>query len=274
MVLAAGLEGTVGTGRVTTGRLEGEVAVVTGSTSGLGRATARRFAAEGAQVVVTGRHVGRGRAVVEEITRLGGEADFVAADLSDEGGCRHLVEAAVDRFGSVTVLVNNAVAPEAITEDRAVTDLSAATLDRLLRVNLMAPALMCKHAIPKMLVVGHGSIVNIGATSGAMGTGGLTGYSASKGGLAALSRVIAADYGRLGIRCNTIQSGYIIHEGREPNPSAERVAALKARQLTRLATADDIVHAILFLASREADVITGVTLPVDGGATAARPKQG
>ena len=131
------------TGRVTTGRLEGEVAVVTGSTSGLGRATARRFAAEGAQVVVTGRHIGRGRAVVEEITRLGGEADFVAADLSDEGGCRHLVEAAVDRFGSVTVLVNNAVAPEAIAEDRAVTDLSAATLDRLLAGQSDGPGARC-----------------------------------------------------------------------------------------------------------------------------------
>jgi NAD(P)-dependent dehydrogenase (short-subunit alcohol dehydrogenase family) len=259
---------------VGTGRLAGEVAIVTGSTSGLGRATARRFGLEGAQVVVTGRHLGRGRAVVEEITGLGGEADFVAADLGDEDGCRHLVQAAFDRFGSVTVLVNNAVAPEAIAADRAVTDLSAATLDRLLRVNLMAPALLCKHAIPKMLTAGHGAIVNIGATSGAMGTGGLPGYSMSKGGLAALSRVVAADYGHLGIRCNTVQSGYIIHEGREPNPSPERVAALKARQLTRLAAADDIVHAIVFLASREADVITGVILPVDGGATAARPKHG
>jgi NAD(P)-dependent dehydrogenase (short-subunit alcohol dehydrogenase family) len=257
---------------VTRGRLAGEVAIVTGSTSGLGRATARRFAAEGAEVVVTGRHLGRGRAVVEEITALGGEAAFVPAELGNEDGCRHLVEAAVDRFGSLTVLINNAVSPEAIAEDRAVTDLSAATLERLLRVNLMAPTLMCKHAIPKMLAVGRGAIVNIGATSGAMGTGGLTGYSASKGGLAALSRVVAADYGGRGIRCNTVQSGYIIHEGREPNPSAERVAALKARQLTRLATADDIVHAILFLASHEADLITGVTLPVDGGATAARPK--
>jgi NAD(P)-dependent dehydrogenase (short-subunit alcohol dehydrogenase family) len=211
--------------------------------------------------------------VVDEITGLGGVADFAAADLGDEDGCRSLVEAAVDRFGSLTVLVNNAVAPEAIAEDKAVTELSAATLDRLLRVNLVAPAMLCKHAIPRMLAAGHGSIVNIGATSGAMGTSGLTGYSASKGGLAALSRVITADYGRVGIRCNTVQSGYIIHEGREPNPTAERVAALQSRQFTRLATADDIVHAIVFLASSEAEVITGVTLPVDGGATAARPKQ-
>jgi NAD(P)-dependent dehydrogenase (short-subunit alcohol dehydrogenase family) len=253
-------------------RLAHEVAVITGSTSGLGRVTATRFAAEGAAVVVTGRNAQRGEAVVQEIAALGGEAVFVRADLGVEAECRSLVATAVGHFGRLTILVNNAVAPEAIADDRRVTDLAYATLDRLVRINLIGPVLMCKFAIPEMMSAGHGSIVNVSATSGAMGTPGLTGYSVTKGALAALSRSITADYGRLGIRCNTLQAGYVIHPGREPTMSEERLAELRSRHLTRLANPEDVANAILFLASREADVITGIALPVDGGVSSVRGK--
>jgi NAD(P)-dependent dehydrogenase (short-subunit alcohol dehydrogenase family) len=251
-------------------RLAHEVAVITGSTSGLGRVTATQFAAEGAAVVVTGRNAQRGEAVVEEIARLGGEAVFVRADLGVESECRSLVSSAARRFGRLTVLVNNAVDPEAISDDRQVTDLSYATLDRLVKINLIGPVMMCKFAIPEMMKAGHGSIVNVSATSGAMGTPGLTGYSVTKGGMAALSRSITADYGRVGIRCNTLQAGYIIHRGREPTMSEERLAELRSRHLTRLANPEDVANAIMFLASRESEVITGIILPVDGGVSTVR----
>ncbi len=245
---------------------------MTGSTSGLGRVTAQVFAAEGAAVVVTGRNAERGEAVVGAIARLGGQAVFVPADLGEEAGCRDLVSSVARHFGKLTVLVNNAVAPEGIADDGPVADLSYATLDRLVRINLMAPVMLCKYAIPEMMKSGHGSIVNVSATSGAMGTPGLTGYSVTKGGIAALTRAITADYGRSGIRCNTLQAGYIIHTGREPHMSEQRLAELRARHLTRLAKPEDIANAILFLASRESEVITGVALPADGGISAVRGK--
>jgi NAD(P)-dependent dehydrogenase (short-subunit alcohol dehydrogenase family) len=248
-------------------RLAGHVAIITGSTSGLGRATALRFAAEGADVVVTGRTSDRGQRVVEEIKAAGGRGEFVAADLAKEDDCRRLVEQTVACFGRLSILVNNAVSPEAISNDRKVTELSERALKELLQVNMIGPAMLCKHAIPMMIHAGGGSIVNIGAVSGARGTPGLTGYSMSKGGLAALTRVIATEYGSQGIRCNTIQAGFIIHRGREPDMSGERIGELERKQLTRLAEADDVAHAIAFLASDEAEVITGATLAVDGGST-------
>jgi NAD(P)-dependent dehydrogenase (short-subunit alcohol dehydrogenase family) len=250
--------------------LQGEVAIITGSTSGLGKVTAGLFATEGAQVVVTGRDPGRGSAVVDEIAASGGEATFVATDLSSEDGCRALVAGTVERFGRLTVLVNNAVSPEAIAQDTDIAAIEADTLERMLRINLMGPALLCKHAVPEIVRAGGGSIVNISATSGGIGTVKHTAYTASKGGLAALSRAIVADFGRQGVRCNTLQAGYIIHERRDAGLTEERRQDLLGRQITRLATPTDVAYAILFLASRESEVITGVNLPVDGGATAVR----
>jgi len=252
------------------GRLDGEVAIITGSTSGLWKVTAGLFASAGACVVITGRDEGRGAAVVEAIAAAGGEVAFVQADLSTEDGCRQLVAGAVERFDALTVLVNNAVAPEAIAKDTDVAHIDAETLERMLRINLMGPTLLCKHAVPEMINAGHGSIVNISATSGGVGTPQHTAYTASKGGLAALTRAIVADHGRQGVRCNTLQAGYIIHERRDAGITDARRQEILGRQLTRLATPLDVAYAILFLACQESAVITGVTLPVDGGATAVR----
>ena len=251
-------------------RLLGEVAIVTGSTSGLGREIARLFASEGCMVTVTGRHADRGRATVEAIQSAGGHAAFVPADLTNEEQCQSLVTDAASRWGNVTVLVNNAVASSPGHGDGKVTEVSPASFEEVLRVNLVSAATMCSLVILQMLEAGHGSIVNISSRAAERGTPGLAAYTASKGGLNALALSITADYASRGVRCNTVQPGYILHERRDAALTADQRSVRQAMQLTRLATATDVAYAALFLASRESEVISGITLPVDGGSTAVR----
>ncbi len=255
------------------GRLQDEVALITGSTRGLGREMARLFAEEGAQVVVTGRSPERGEETVASIEGAGGAVMFVPADLGDEEQCEALVEAAVLRFGPLTVLVNNAVAGGREAGDGPIADVSAWAFESVLRVNLVAVATMCRLAIPHMLGAGHGSIVNISSRAAELATPRLAAYAASKGGLNALTRSITVDYARQGIRCNTVQPGYILHQVRDADLTDERRQRLEEMHLTRLATATDVAYAALFLASPEAEVVSGVTLPVDGGSTAARARR-
>ena len=245
-----------------TARLAGEVAIVTGSTSGLGREIARVMGAEGASVVVTGRDEARGEATVALVEDAGGRAVFEAADLTDDGAAGALVDVAVDTFGALTVVVNNAVG---LAADGPVADLDAAALRRILDVNVVAAASLCRAAIPRMLDAGHGSIVNVSSRAAARGTPGLTAYSASKAALESLARSISMDYGRRGVRCNNVQPGYVLHEVRDADLSPGRRADLEGRHLTRLTTAEDVAWAVVYLACRESEVVTGVTLPVDGG---------
>jgi NAD(P)-dependent dehydrogenase (short-subunit alcohol dehydrogenase family) len=251
--------------------LQGEVVLVTGSTSGLGKQIARTCAARGARVVVTGRDETRGRLVVDDIAGAGGSAEFVGADLVSEEGPARLVEEISSRIGPLTALVNNAVSHEAIDRDGSVLDVERATFVHALTVDLVAPAMLCKAVIPGMLEVGKGAIVNITATSAHVGVQGQASYAAAKGGLDALTRQICADFGRKGIRANTIEPGYIIHEHRDAGMTDERRATLMARRLSRLATATDVAETVAFFLSRHAEVIVGVTLTIDGGATAVRP---
>jgi NAD(P)-dependent dehydrogenase (short-subunit alcohol dehydrogenase family) len=253
------------------GRLDGEVVIVTGSTSGLGRVVASVCADQGAAVLVTGRDETRGRTVVDDIAAAAGRARvaFLAADLTvaEERGA--LVEAAEAAFGPVTVLVNNAVASNS-PGDGAVGSIAPDGWARILEVDLTAAADLCGRVIASMRRAGHGSIVNVTSRAGAVGTPGLAAYSAAKGGLAALTRSITADYAREGIRANTVQPGYILHSERDAAMTDERRRRLEEMSLTRLATAEDVAWAVVFLASRESEVISGITLPVDGGSTAVR----
>ena len=133
------------------GRLSGEVALVTGSTSGLGAAIARRFFEEGASVLVTGRNAERGNALLAELAPGPGRAAFREADLSDEAACKRLVDEAVERFGTLTVLVNNAVASDALAKDGRLAELSTEAWEAVLRVGLSAPMWLCRAAIPKSI---------------------------------------------------------------------------------------------------------------------------
>jgi 3-oxoacyl-[acyl-carrier protein] reductase len=251
------------------GRLEGEVALVTGATSGLGAVVARRFAAEGAAVVVTGRDPGRGAAVVESIAAGGGRATFLAADLrSAPTTVPGLVASAVEAYGALTVLVNNAVAHTA--GDGPAERVEAAAWLEILQVDLLAAAELIKHAVPHLRAAGHGSIVNVSSRAASHGTPGHAAYSAAKGALESLTRSVAVDYAGDGIRCNAVRPGYVLHEVRDAGIDEDRRARIAAAQLTRPVTADDVAATCLWLASAESAAITGLVVPVDGGNTSAR----
>ena len=255
-----------------TGRLVGEVAVVTGSTAGLGKEVVRLFAAEGARTVVTGRNGERGESLASSIRAAGGEATFVRADLTVEAEARALIRAAADRYGPVTVLVNNAVAPEVVAADRQLLDVPAQLWEDMYRVSVVGAVWLMQEAMPAMIALGHGSIVNISSRTAERSSPKLAAYTAAKGAMNALTRSITLDYARRGIRCNTVQPGYIIHEERDADLTPERRKYIEDMSLTRPATALDVAYAILFLASREAECISGVTLQVDGGSSFARPR--
>ena len=251
-------------------RLAGELALITGSTSGIGKAIALRFAAEGAAVVVTGRHRDRADAVVTSITEAGGAAYAVLADVGGEQECADLVAAAAQRLGGLTVLVNNAVASTVDSHDGPVADLTTRAWDDSIRVNLSAPMWLCRAAIPWMRAAGHGAIINISTRQAERASKGFAAYIASKAGLNGLTRAIAVDEAAHNIRANTISPGYVINERRDADITPEREDRLKAMHLTRLGVADDVAYAAVYLASRESEFLTGSNLPLDGGGHGAR----
>jgi NAD(P)-dependent dehydrogenase (short-subunit alcohol dehydrogenase family) len=249
-------------------RLAGEKALVTGSTSGLGRAIAVELAREGAAVVVTGRDQERGDAVVAEIADAGGSAAFVPAELGDEAATAQLVETAAARMNGMTVLVNNAAGGGAA--DGPVGDLSTEAWDAILRVDLTAPMWCARAAIPHMKHAGHGSIVNVSSRQAERASRGFAAYIAAKSGMNGLTRAIAVDYADDGIRCNTVSPGYVLNERRDADITPERRERYEGMHLTRLGVATDIAYAVVYLASRESEFVTGTNLQLDGGSSIAR----
>jgi NAD(P)-dependent dehydrogenase (short-subunit alcohol dehydrogenase family) len=252
-------------------RLAGEKVLVTGSTAGIGKHVALMCAREGARVVVHGRNAERGAAVVEAIRAAGGEGHFVAADLSREEECSRLVTEATERLGGLTVVVNNA-ASDAIGTRAPFGETESAHWEKVLLGTLTSAAWVTRAAIAPMLAAGHGSIVNISSRQAERVSPGNAAYAAAKGGLNALTRAIAVDYGRRGIRCNALSVGYVVNERRDASMTETRRREIEDMHLTRPGHPDDIAYAVVFLASRESDFITGTLIPVDGGATVARGK--
>jgi NAD(P)-dependent dehydrogenase (short-subunit alcohol dehydrogenase family) len=257
-------------------RLEGKVAIVTGSTRGIGRATAVRFAAEGAKVVILGRTEEAGRNVEEQIRARGEDALFVRTDLAHEEDVVGAVEATVERYGPPTILVNNAAPTELMGPgrmDRRVTELTNEAWDSIMLVGLKAVVWACKYTLPRMAEAGGGAVVNISSAASILGTAGLDTYTAVKGAINTLTRSIAVEYAPDNIRCNCIVSGMVLS-----SPGAFKMmedpvigGATKAMHLTRLGLPEDIANAALFLASDEAAFITGTLIPVDGGSTCRMP---
>jgi NAD(P)-dependent dehydrogenase (short-subunit alcohol dehydrogenase family) len=252
-------------------RLGGEKALVTGSTSGIGRAIAIEFAKEGATVVVTGRDQARGDAVVTEIVEgRSGSAVFIPAELGDEQATTDLVNAAAEQMRGLTVLVNNAAGGD--TSDGAIADLTTDAWEAILRVDLTAPMWCARAAIPHMRSAGHGSIVNMSSRQAERASRGFAAYIAAKAGLNGLTRAIAVDYAGDGIRCNTISPGYVLNDRRDADITPERRALVEGMHLTRLGAATDVAYAAVYLASRESEFVTGTNLQLDGGSSNARAR--
>jgi len=257
-------------------RLRERVAVVTGSTRGIGRATAKRFAEEGAKVVVTGRSDDDGLEVEREIRDAGGDATFVHTDLAREDDVIAMVAAAVERYGKLTTLVNNAAPTELMgpgRADRRVTELENDAWDSIMLVALKAVVWACKYAIPEIARAGGGTIVNISSAASLLGTPGLDTYTAAKGALNTLTRSMAVEYAADGIRSNCIVAGMVLTSEGAFKMMEDPVigGATRAMHLTRLGLPEDIANAALFLASDESAFVTGAVIPVDGGVTARMP---
>jgi NAD(P)-dependent dehydrogenase (short-subunit alcohol dehydrogenase family) len=237
--------------------LEGLGVLVTGATSGIGRAAAEALGRQGAEVVVHGRDADRGSAVADAITAAGGKARFVAADLTDPAQVDHLAEQA----GQVDVLVNNA----GFSWFGPTGDLDLATFDRLFAANVRSAYFLVAALAPKMAARGSGSIISLGSMAGQIGLAGGAAYSATKATLAAMTRSWAAEFSPAGVRVNAIAAGPVLTSGAAP----DRIEALGATTLlARPAQPGEIASVIAFLASPKASYITGAVIAVDGGRTA------
>jgi NAD(P)-dependent dehydrogenase (short-subunit alcohol dehydrogenase family) len=247
------------------GRLEGKVAIVTGAGSGIGEATVRLMAHEGASVVVADLNRTAAKRVANELD----QAIAVEVDVSDEASVSQMIETAVASFGGLDVLHNNATDSSLNAVDTDLVTLDMAVFDRLVAVNLKGQFMGCKHAIPQMLARGGGSIVNTASVDGFVGRGVRAAYGASKAGVVLLTKSVASQYGKQGIRCNAVAPGLTLTPGAVDNAKPEYLDdALALYPMPRLCTPEDVARAVLFLASDESAYVNAATLMVDGGATA------
>lgn len=251
-------------------RLENKVALITGGTSGIGEATAALFANEGAKVTITGRNDQRGRAVTEGIIKNGGQAVFVRADVRSAEECNHAVNETLKAYQRLDILFNNA----GVFFPHTVVDCTEEEWDLQMDINLKGTFLMSKAALPHMIAQRKGVIINNSSGWGIAGGDSAVAYCASKGGIVLLTKAMAIDHGRQGIRVNCICPGDV---DTPMLPEDARMRSLKwedylagcaDRPLGRIGTTDEIAKGALFLASDDSSFMTGATLVVDGGGIA------
>jgi NAD(P)-dependent dehydrogenase (short-subunit alcohol dehydrogenase family) len=249
------------------GRLENKVALVTGAAGGIGRGIAIRFAMEGAKVGVLDLSEEASQVVVDEIKAAGGKAVALGADVGDEEQVAAAVDKLRQKYGPVTVLVNNAaVMPAGKLHETDPND-----FDRCLRVNLRGAYLVSRAVIPGMLDLGIGSIIHMASVTGILGLPGLAAYTATKGGLIALARAMSTDYAGQGIRVNSVSPGTIdspmLHDfvAGQSDPDFYRRAFDKMHPIGRVGTIEEVASVFVFLASDEASFVTGANYEVDGG---------
>jgi NAD(P)-dependent dehydrogenase (short-subunit alcohol dehydrogenase family) len=250
--------------------IAGKVALITGAASGIGRESALLFAAEGARVVLADRDGAAGEQVVSEIAASGGQAQLAVGDVAIAADVEAAVASAESSFGALHIIFNNAgVFP---ADDGSPVDTPEATWDRVMEINLKGVFLGCKYAIPALLRAGGGSVINTASFVAVLGAAtSQIAYTASKGGVLAMTREVAVEYARQGIRANAICPGPVdtpLLQELLADPAA-RARRMVHLPMGRLALASEIARAALFLASEESSYVNGTTFMVDGGITAA-----
>jgi NAD(P)-dependent dehydrogenase (short-subunit alcohol dehydrogenase family) len=249
-------------------RLDGRVAILTGGAKGIGMHYARTLAAEGARLMIA--DIADGKELAAELARAHG-ANSVASrvtDVSDEATVKALVADTMERFGKIDVLINNAALFAPLAE-QSCTEIDTAVWDRVMAINLRGPFLMVKHVVPHMKAQGYGKIINIGSGTAFRGIPWMLHYVTSKGGILAMSRALSRELGEHGIRVNTLAPGFTMSETViAENPGhveTARARAVASRALKRDQTPEDLLGALVFLASADSDFVTGQTIAVDGG---------
>lgn len=251
-------------------RLKDRVALITGGTSGIGEATALLFAREGARIAIAGRNSERGAAVAGGIKAAGGEAIFLRADVSQASDCQRVVDETVREFGCIDILFNNA----GVFYPQTALECSEREWDEQIDVNLKGTFLMSKYALPGMIARQRGVIVNNASGWGVVGGDRAAAYCASKGGVVLMTKAMAIDHGRQGIRVNCVCPGDVETPMLPMDAKMrglkwdEYIAGCANRPMGRVGTADEIAKAVLFLASDDSSFMTGAALVVDGGGTA------
>ena len=249
------------------GRVQDKVAIVTGAGAGIGRATAQRLAAEGARVVIAEIHPENGKATAEAIEAAGGEAIFVATDITRAADVAGLVEASVERFGRIDILVNCAGGSIPADVDLVDVDLDA-VWDHTLSLDLKGTMLCCRHVIPKMVEAGGGSIVNFTSIVALRGGYPVHVYTSAKGAVISLTRGLAGSYTKQGIRVNAIAPGIVLSErirNRFSDGSPGDAMGAAESHPFSVGQPDDIAAIALFLASDESRMVTAAVIPAEGG---------
>lgn len=250
-------------------KLKDKVAIVTGGSKGIGWGITKVFAQQGAKIVVVAKNVQAGEQTVAEIHSQGGDAIFVSCDVSQEEQVKEMVQTTIDTYGKIDILVNNA----GVGIYKSVLETSIEEWDLCLNVDLKGAFLCSKYTIPHMQSLGKGAIINVSSVHSMATVSGVAPYAAAKGGMTALTRNMAIDYGP-DIRVNTISPGWVLTPLTKglfesyPDPAAQKDLVEKRQVMKRLGTPEDIGYSAAFLVSDEASFITGTELFVDGGLTA------
>ena len=250
-------------------RLDGKVAIVTGGSAGIGEAVAKRFAEEGAAVVITGRRQSELDRVIGGIRHNKGKGLSVAGSVSDEPHVQEVTQRALDSFGRIDILINNAGIGDF---GKRIHETDDASWQTMLDVNLTGVFRMTRAVVSQMLKQGKGAIVNISSVASLVGIPGAPAYAASKGGLDAFTRALAIDYAGDGIRCNVVNPGLIDTPLAAPLMSNPELLQpiLKHYAMRRPGTPEEVANMVLFLASDEAGWVTGGTFTIDGGMTVSK----